>query len=57
MCSVSISEQETEQIDTVTVTSASTAVFGTVRTSEILTTYLTDNRDYSGKGKHNNAHQ
>jgi hypothetical protein len=45
MCSVSISEQEVSQIDTVTVTIVSTIVTGPVKISALLVIDVADDRD------------
>jgi len=47
MCSVSISEQEASQIDTVIGTVVSVAVVSTVRTSVIPMINIADDHDYS----------
>lgn len=47
MCSVSVSEQEPSQIDTVTVTVVNTIVAGVVETSATLTNHVADGRGYT----------
>ncbi len=47
MCSVSLSEQETPQIDIVTVTIVPTIVAGIVGASEILASKVADEYDYT----------